>query len=671
MDVSSELANEEVTHVTGTVYDDYNAELVLPNAQVSASNVTFTIGMQDVASLNMAGIHTYSYPIQTGLDVSVDANPADWFENLYGFKSATITANITPITGEKDQKTAVYTLTGSEFDRQHSEAKVITATTESTEATRAAWQALTANVVGGSNTPDNSFVTIKNGSWLQIGNEKLVFEDNVDDLVVDPSDTNVTLVENIKNHVKVITAEDNKIAFGLKAGTVLAVSESKAELKNDVEATVTGITAEDLGITLSDLRKIANGELPESDDLIKTLIGYIEAPIAKLDGKNVVVNMVFTCVHDNKTNIEAKDATCTEDGNIAYSKCDDCGKLFDAEGNEITEEDTVEPAKGHDYDYSAPVSTTPATCVAAGETVYKCSRCDSTTAEPIPVDPNAHAWNEGVTTAPTCVDHGYTVLTCTLCGATTETNRVEPTGEHNYVNGTCTVCGAEDPNYNPGGNGGNGGGTEINPNPNPLGRPLPFTDVKEENKGTGAKGDWFAPAVRYMYEHKDAVTGDPLISGTGTTTFSPNSFTTRGQLVAILWRIEGRPEAALSAFTDVSATSYYAKAIGWASANGIVSGYDEKTFRPDRNVSRQEAAQILYKYASYKGYDVTGAADLSKYTDNGSVADWAEVAMKWANEEGLISGRSATLLAPTGTTKRCEAAQILMKFCEGYKVFAE
>ena len=179
---------------------------------------------------------------------------------------------------------------------------------------------------------------------------------------------------------------------------------------------------------------------------------------------------------------------------------------------------------------------------------------------------------------------------------------------------------------------------------------LPFTDVKS--------GDWFCDSVRYVYENE-------LMSGTGTTTFGPNEKTTRGMIVTILYRLENEPAvSADSAFSDVEAGQYYANAVAWANQNGIVTGYDDGRFGPNDTITREQMAAILYRYADYKEQDVSAAADLSAFTDAGSVSDYAVQAFEWAVSEGLITGSTDTTLSPAGSALRCEVATILMRFLQ-------
>ena len=130
----------------------------------------------------------------------------------------------------------------------------------------------------------------------------------------------------------------------------------------------------------------------------------------------------------------------------------------------------------------------------------------------------------------------------------------------------------------------------------------------------------------------------------------------------MLYNLEGRPDVTgENIFTD-TAKHWAVDPITWAATTGVVDGYGDDTFRPNNPVSRQEFAQMLYRYAKYKGYDLTAEGDLSQFPDSGKIGEWAEVAMKWANGEGLIQGHENGTIAPTGTTIRAQAASILMRF---------
>ena len=177
----------------------------------------------------------------------------------------------------------------------------------------------------------------------------------------------------------------------------------------------------------------------------------------------------------------------------------------------------------------------------------------------------------------------------------------------------------------------------------------PFKDVSET--------DWFYNAVMFVYENG-------LMSGVDENHFGPYWNTTRGMITTIIWRLEGKPAAASLPFADVDADMYYADAIAWAAENGIVSGYDSVTFGPDDNITREQLASILWRYAKYKGYDVSVGEDTNilSYEDAFSISEYAIPAMQWACGAGIISGNDDGTLNPTGYAQRAHAAQMLMKF---------
>lgn len=168
----------------------------------------------------------------------------------------------------------------------------------------------------------------------------------------------------------------------------------------------------------------------------------------------------------------------------------------------------------------------------------------------------------------------------------------------------------------------------------------------------------------WYHEAVDYVVGNGLMNGVSDTLFAPQSNATRGMIVTILYRLEGEPEMGENVFTDVSDSAWYCKAISWASANDIVLGYGDGTFRPEQAITREEMAVIMYRYAAWKGCDVDVSADLSDYTDAQSVSAWAKEAIAWANATGLIRGRTETTLVPKGTATRVELATILMRLIE-------
>lgn len=169
------------------------------------------------------------------------------------------------------------------------------------------------------------------------------------------------------------------------------------------------------------------------------------------------------------------------------------------------------------------------------------------------------------------------------------------------------------------------------------------------------KGEWYHAAVDYVVKQG-------IMAGTSATTFDPNGKLTRAMAVQILYNLEGQPiVTGTTSFAD-STAHWAATPIAWAEQTGVVDGYEDNTFRPENNVTRQEFAQMLYNYAAYKGYDLTAQGDLSQFTDGDSVREWAITAMSWANGNALINGHDDGTLEPGGTTIRAQATSILMRF---------
>ena len=169
--------------------------------------------------------------------------------------------------------------------------------------------------------------------------------------------------------------------------------------------------------------------------------------------------------------------------------------------------------------------------------------------------------------------------------------------------------------------------------------------------------DWFADAVQYAVDNG-------MMNGTSETTFHPNGTTTRGMIVTILYRLEKEPAVDNGAgFADVAADQYYADAVAWASANDIVTGYNEEKFGPDDSIMREQFAAILYRYAQYKKYNTAASSSLNGFTDHASVSGYAAASLEWAVAEKLVNG-SAGKLMPTGNATRAQVAAILHRFVE-------
>ena len=187
-------------------------------------------------------------------------------------------------------------------------------------------------------------------------------------------------------------------------------------------------------------------------------------------------------------------------------------------------------------------------------------------------------------------------------------------------------------------------GTDVNP----------FTDISEK--------DWFYGDVMFVYENG-------LMLGTSKTLFSPHGTVMRGMMATILWRMEGSPvPKGKNSFTDVEAGKWYADAITWTAENGIFAGYGKDKFGPDDPITREQLAAIFYRYADYKGYDLTVKGDLDKFKDADKITDYAKTAMQWAVGSGLVKGKSGNLLDPQGTATRAEIAAMLHRFIEKYKL---
>ncbi len=256
-----------------------------------------------------------------------------------------------------------------------------------------------------------------------------------------------------------------------------------------------------------------------------------------------------------------------------------------------------------------------------------------------------------VTKPATCTEEGSEVLRCADCGVVMDTRAIPATGHvpGDWVTVTeateknsglrekhCKVCSAVvdsekiDRIY-------------INK----------FKDVKD--------GDWFADSVKF------AVLND-LFAGMTDTTFVPNGNMTRAMLVAVLFRLDGATVAdnEVSKFRDVPAATWYTKAVIWAEKNNIVAGTSFDKFSPDDNITREQTAAILFRYATYKEFDVSGRNDITAFSDYSKVSGYALDALAWANNAGIINGMSPTVLSPKGNSTRAQVATMIKGFCGKY-----
>lgn len=182
---------------------------------------------------------------------------------------------------------------------------------------------------------------------------------------------------------------------------------------------------------------------------------------------------------------------------------------------------------------------------------------------------------------------------------------------------------------------------------------ISFADVTE--------GDWFCEYVMYAVEKG-------LFSGTGENTFSPNMPMTRSMLVTVLYRLEGKPAAADSAaFTDVAAGQWYTEAVAWSSEKEIVKGITEAEFKPESNITREQLAVMLYRYASSRNMVSGETGSTDSFTDKDKISSWSESAVKWAVGKGIMTGRADKSLDPAGSATRAEVAAMLQRYIENVK----
>lgn len=306
--------------------------------------------------------------------------------------------------------------------------------------------------------------------------------------------------------------------------------------------------------------------------------------------------------------------SCTEAGYDLYT-CRDCG---------ASEQRNVKPALGHKWD-SGTVTAEP-TEKDPGTMTYTCTVCGATKTEVIPATgPHTHVWDEGtVTVAPTETTPGVRTYTCTVCGQT-RTEIIPATGS--------AVCpgGAACPSFR-------------------------FRDVP-------APSNWAHEGIDYCVRHG-------LMSGFDATTFSPDTVSTRAQIVMILYNLSGDTtdySKYYVPFTDVRPSTWYYNAVAWGYDKDIVAGMSTTTFAPDGLITREQMAVLLYGYTEkYAPAYLGGAASLNGFPDAASVSNWAYAAMSWAVGNGLISGiasNGADYLALSGGATRAQIAAIMMRYC--------
>ena len=178
-----------------------------------------------------------------------------------------------------------------------------------------------------------------------------------------------------------------------------------------------------------------------------------------------------------------------------------------------------------------------------------------------------------------------------------------------------------------------------------------FTDVNEATVGT-----WAANAVDFAYHFG-------LVNGTGEDTFSPSSNMTRAQLVTVLYRAVGSPTMTITTnFEDLDVGAYYYSAVVWANFHGIVNGTSDTTFSPNDFITREQLAAILHRYARAYGGDLSHTGDLSAFTDQNLVSEYAREAMTWAVDKGILTGVGSSTLAPQGNATRAQVVVMLHRY---------
>ena len=262
---------------------------------------------------------------------------------------------------------------------------------------------------------------------------------------------------------------------------------------------------------------------------------------------------------------------------------------------------------------------------------------------------NAVTGNDGTFTVNNVPDGTYAVT-------------ISRTGFISYT-GTVTVSGGNaamgviELVANSGGGGGGGGSVAPDPGPDEPDVPdVPEHDCPSKNFTDVDTNAWY-------HEYVDYVVENGMMAGVSATAFQPNNTLTRAMMVQILYNMEGKPAVTKKAgFADVKSGSWYEDAVAWAAKNEIVKGYTETRFGPNDLVTREQMASILYRYADFKGEDVSARDGLAGFTDAASISAYARTNVQWAVAKGLIQGRTSTTLAPKGTATRAEVATIITNY---------
>ena len=353
------------------------------------------------------------------------------------------------------------------------------------------------------------------------------------------------------------------------------------------------------------------------------LTGGFTREVCSVCGYAGEVNRTAAAGHKAVAN-DPIEATCTRPGYTGGTHCSACGLTLT--------QPTQTPALGHDevvareeYEYSAYY----------GMIRHYCRRCEQKWYETDGGSGHVHDYTYQTNTVnPTCIAGGYTEHVC-ACGDSYRDGYTAALG-HNYVNGVCTRCGNVE---------GTCDGGDACPS-------KPYYDVDT--------GRWYHEGVDYAIAHG-------LMNGVGKGAFEPESSMTRAMLVTVLWRYAGSPADGTNTFVDVKPNQWYTQAVAWAAKYGVVNGVGHGMFEPDGNVTREQMAAILYRYANGVGIDTSARGNLAAFPDRNQVSSYAVDALSWCNAKGIIGGTKeggVDYLDPQGFATRAQVATILMRYIE-------
>ena len=503
------------------------------------------------------------------------------------------------------------------------------------------------------------------------------------------------------------TSTDMSSSFSCKAPFDISKYTENTTLVFSISGTVIGSTpSENQYNTLSDTAvKTAcvcwNNLLKDKTSQQLRTIGFL------MYGNHLCFDETTGTIRHTEVTDPVVPATCTTPGKTEGTHCSVCNEVITAQaaipalghnvtGNYLNDEtghwhkcsrcDETDTKAAHSYDttncgkaanctvcgYTKSAGThtwnageviKAATCTATGTMKYTCTSCGEPKEETIPVSKHtpASAWSS---------DGAGHWHNCTVCnqkidsashtfGAWTTTQAATATtaGSRERV---CTVCNYKQTETIPATGGGNQGGGSIGGGGGGIVVPPAKEDeTKEEEQPTTnvavyndvSANAWYNDAVSF-------VTEKALMSGTGNNTFAPGDNLTRAMLAQILYNNEDKPATSGNSFTDVQSSAWYADAVTWATQKGIVSGYGNGQFGPNDNITREQLAVMLWRYAGQPA----SSTELDSFTDIDTANDYALTALRWAVEKGIISGKGSGTLDPTGNATRAEVAQMLMNY---------